>query len=417
MLAARPTVAVEVHLDPAVDASEQAQLTSLRGWLVRRLLEEGYDVAANDRGAHSVVHVRRAEGGLVVDAVGRGQRSFAVEAGPEAVLRLEVLHRALMGVEQTCDAGQAVAAPEPGLAVRFVEGPQGNDFLEAMAVVTQHSGVKLTRDPSPSDTLACVTQRGTLAEVGLGLAADECAPPSLVLDFRDGSPEAIRDAARSVVGAMQAPTEASDRFDLDSVGGPPPVAYDTPDFPPRPIAEDEGDESSELAPMHGPPRAEARLMSRAGVAIRGPLVDPLFQAGWRMGKVRGPGGRLSVTMSPSTGSAMTVFDTRLAIGPDWEFQLGERMYFDVAALVGTDLHAFNTGDRMGSDVAFAAELPVTFAVAVRERTRLLFTVDPGVSSVAWEHQLGVVRDNRIAWSRPAWRVGLMFGISHGWRIE
>lgn len=412
MLAARPTVAVEVHLEPTVDAAEQAQLTALRGWLVRRLLEEGYDVAANERGAHGVVHVRRAEGGLVVDAVGRGQRSFVVEEGPEAVLRLELLHRALMGVEQTCDPSEPVASPEPGLALRFVEGSRHDDFLEAMAVVTLHSGVTLTRDPAPSDTLACITQVGSLAEVGLGLASEDCAPASFVLDLGDGSPEVIRGAARSVVDAMRAPDQEPDRLDLDTVGGPPAADLAAPP-PLRPVVEDD----LELAPMQGPPRAEMRLISRAGVALRGAQVDPLFQAGWRMGKIHGAGARLSVSMTPSGASAYTVLDTRLAVGPDWEFQAGERGHIDVAALIGTDLHAFNSGDRTGSDMAFAAELPVTYAFTVRKRTRLLVTIDPGVASTAWDHRVGAFEDSRVVWSRPAWRVGFMFGISHGWRIE
>ncbi|MCH9685328.1 MAG: hypothetical protein K0V04_28085, partial [Deltaproteobacteria bacterium] len=72
MLAARPTVAVEVHPDPFVDAAGHARLEQLRGWLVRRLLQEGYDVAADSDAAHGVVRLRAARDGLVVEASGVG---------------------------------------------------------------------------------------------------------------------------------------------------------------------------------------------------------------------------------------------------------------------------------------------------------------------------------------------------------
>ncbi|MCA9707915.1 MAG: hypothetical protein KDK70_18835 [Myxococcales bacterium] len=413
MLAARPTVAVEIH-PPDPTEPPSASMITLRGWLVRRLLEEGHAVAADPAGAHCVVRLRPASDGLVVEAQGREQRSFAVEDGPDAVLRLEVLHRALLGVEQTCDASQAIAALEPGLALRFV-GSAEHALLEAVAVVADDAGVTLTAWPRPTDTVACVERRGRLAEVALGPADAECGLPLLVLDLGDGSAAAQRQAASELVGAVRSASVASEAsaedagLDTRTLGGPP-AGDPMPALPP--LAEDEG-----LVPMQGPPRAEMRLGISAGVAARGRAIDPLLQAGWRMGKIRGIGGRISLSVVPSRGGNIRVTDSRLVVGPDWELRAGRRGHVDLALLVGTDLHSFTTRERTAGDVALAAELPISYGVTLNRQTRLHVVLNPGMSTGRWEHHSGLLREAEVLWSRPWWRVGVGVGITHGWRIE
>lgn len=413
MLAARPTVAVEVHPDPFVAAHTHARMTALRGWLVRRLLEEGYDVAADPAAAHGVVRVRAAGDGLVVEAQGQTRRSYAIEAGPDAVQRLEVLHHALLGVEQTCDTDQALAASRLALALRLPDDPRNEALLEAVAVVAETAGVTLTAHPIPGDTLACVDPRGHLAEVSLGPAEADCGPSVLVLELGDRSPEASRQAARALLDAVRPPATTEAPLDIHALGGPPP---DDPVPSPAPLPS--AIEDDDLVPMHGPPRAELRVMASAGVASRGPWLDPLVQAGWRMGKLNGIGGRISVSVIPSRGEAIEVIDTRLAVGPDWQFLIGRRGSFEVATLVGSDLHTFQTELRRAGDMALAAELPLTCAVALRKgRTRLQLGIVPGISAQAWSHDHGPYRDREASWSRPRWRVGVAVGITHGWRIE
>lgn len=403
-------MAVDVHPDPSSDPSDRARVTAMRGWLVRRLLEEGYDVAAEPSGAHGVVRVRAVADGLVVVAQGRERRSFAVERGPDAVQRLEVLHRAIEGVEQTCSARDVIARPEPSVTLRFVDAPPDDGLLEAVAEVGHREGFTLSNHPSPVDALVCIERRGALAQVGLGLAADECGPPTLVVELGDGSEAANRRAAQQLVDAMRSVPEEQPPLDVEALGGPSGrTLLDAP------AVRTERDDA--LPPMHGPPRAEARLGMSAGVVSRGRWVDPMFSAGWRMGQIEGVGGRISASVIPSTGASILVVDTRLAIGPDWVLRAGKRGHVDIAALVGTDLHTFGTGDRTAGDVAFGAGLPVTYAVTLRGRTRLQLVLDPGVSSNPWEHAAGLLREGEVLWSRPAWRVGLSVGITYGWRIE
>ncbi len=404
MLAARPTVAVEVHPDPFLDDPQHARMVDLRGWLVRRLLEEGYDVAADTKAAHCTVRLRAAGEGMVVDAEGTEHRSYAVESGPDAVLRLEVLHRALQGAEQTCTGTEPIAAEQPGLLIRFVGGAQDDDLLEALAVVSQHAGVTLQSRATEGATLACIEPRGALAEVSLGPATEACGPPHLVLDFGERTADDHRRAARSLINAVR--PAANGALDVHSLGGPPPGdPYAT--APDASITE----ESDGFVPMQGPARAEMRLGASAGIVTRGPHVDALIQTGWRMGEIKGIGGRLSVSVVPSGGAGISVVDARLAIGPDWTLRAGKRGFIDVAALVGTDLHMFSGA----GDVAFAAELPMTYAFTLRGQARLNVGINPGLSSTHWEHQNSLA--TRVVWERPAWRIGMSLGITHGWRIE
>lgn len=403
-------MAVDVHPDPSVDAGDHARVSAMRGWLVRRLLEEGYDVAAEPSGAHGVVRVRAVADGLVVVAEGRERRSFAVERGPDAVQRLEVLHRAIEGVEQTCSARDVIARPEPGVTLRFVDAPPDDGLLEAFAEVGHHAGFTLSNHPSPVDALVCIERRGALAQIGLGLAADECGPPTLVIELGDGSAAANLRAAHQLVDAMQSVPDGPSSLDLEALGGPSGrTLLDAP------AVRTERDD--ELPPMHGPPRAEARLRMSAGIVSRGRWVDPVVSAGWRMGKIEGVGGRISGSVIPSSGASIVVVDARLAIGPDWELRAGKRGHVDVAALIGTDMHTFGIRDRTAGDVAFGVGLPVTYAVTLRGRTRLQLVLDPGLTSASWTHRSGLLREERVLWSRPAWRVGLSLGITYGWRIE
>src|SRR5690606_13079379 len=172
-------------------------------------------------------------------------------------------------------------------------------------------------------------------------------------------------------------------------------------------------EDGEPIPMHGPPRAEMRLGVSGGVASRGRWVDPLVQGGWRMGKINGLGGRLSVSMVPSLGRSVRARDTRSLVGPDWALPVGRRSHVELAALVGTDLHTFDTETRTAGDVALAAELPLTWSLTLRRSTRLQLAVTPGISSRAWEHRRALQSAQQPLWSRPRWRVGFSVGITPG----
>lgn len=401
------TVAVELEVD-----DETIDAEALRGWLVRRLLEEGYAVASTRSGAHGVVRVRSMGDGLVVEVEGDGRRSHAIEDGPAGVVRLEVLHRAVQGVEQVCHGERPIAAPEAALALRILGDVPDDPLLEALAAVIDKAGMTLRAAPLPEDTLVCLERRGSLLEVGIGPGADDCRAPWLVLDLGDGSPAALRHAGLALVEALHTGREQETSLDLDALTVTPPRAAPA-------VVEPEASDDDELAPMEGPPRSEMRLGLGAGIAVRGSAVDPLIRAGWRMGRLQGFGGRLFLSVIPSSGLGINVADVRLAVGPDWSLSSGGVAHLDIGLLLGTDLHTFGAGsdERTAGDLALGAGLPITFGITLRRQTRIDLCLDPGITARTWEHRVGLARDGAVTWARPAWRVGLTLGITYGWRIE
>lgn len=396
------TVRVEVNLGAA--RLDRAQ--ALRGWLVQRLLGEGYAVAGSTGGAHGEVIVYPWDDGLVVevaDATGERRRQFEIEDGPAALIRAEVLHRALSGVEQVCDVTQPLSAPGPGVAMRWLGTTADAELHSALTQALATAGMTLHAQPLPADTLLCIEPQGSRAEVGIGPGATACAEPWLVLDLADRSSQSLQRAGDSLVTALARGREPATALDLSAV----------PDLaPPRPAERREPVEPP-------PPQAELRMRGEGGVAIRGRRVDPLVAAGWRLGRTLGAGGRLSVSLIPSSGRGMGVLDMRLVVGPEWSLSSGGRVHGHVGLLVGTDMHMFavGSGDRRPGDVALAAELPASIGFTLVRQARLELGLNPGITTKTWRHYAGLRREGQVIWERPAWRIGITVGLSHGWRIQ
>src|SRR5690606_27750107 len=89
--------------------------------LIVRLLEEGIPVAD---GAEHRVTVTPNDEGLVVEVTSdEGVEHRVIEAGPEAAVRLEVVHRTLEMVRALPPAGNALPlAPRVSVEARDVEG-------------------------------------------------------------------------------------------------------------------------------------------------------------------------------------------------------------------------------------------------------------------------------------------------------
>ncbi|MEM6997090.1 MAG: hypothetical protein AAF721_41685 [Myxococcota bacterium] len=406
-----PSVAVEVS------ASDGADSDALRGWLGARFLEEGYDLAPSAEQAAATIRVSEAGTGLAVDAVGDGVRSFAVEDGPSAVQRLEVLHRALQGVEAV--ASPAASRP-PGLVVR-VSGRDHDALMTELANAARDSGVHLRTEAGEDDALLCVASRGGLAEIGLGPASSGCAPADSVAAVGSRS-ERERMAAEAIERALQSPAFATEVApDLLGTEPDPVLSRIVADgerssgrhgyTPPPPVVVVE-DFDSAPAPMHGPARAEVRLAVEGGVVVRG-APDAAMRGRVRLGRINGVGGRFELGIVPSRAPGMRVMDTFLMVGPDWQIGLGKRARLLLAASAGADIHTFTTDQESAAEVNWALALPVGASLKIRGDTRVHLMVHPGLSGVTTRHE----RRNVADWERAIWRVGVSLGFSHGWRIE
>ena len=410
---AGPSVAVEV------DTGDTVNDDALRGWLATRLLEEGYDLASQARDAATTVRVSEAGGGLAVDAIGDGVRSFAVEPGSPAVQRLEVLHRALQGVEAT--SGQPdedaliVAPPRPGIVVRF-NGEPDEALLAEVANAAQAAGADLHATAQRDDTLVCIAERGGLAEIGIGPAAAGCAPADTVAAV--STPTERREIAGEIV-TRAAPTTyqedgvveedpAMTAIIADGERSAGRAAMEELPPPPTVVAVEDG----ELPPMHGPPRAEVRLGAEGGLMVRG-APDAAMRGRLRAGRYEGIGARLELGFIPSYADRLQVVDTLLMVGPDWNVALGERFLLTLAMTVGADIRLESTDQRNSADVDWAVGLPVGAAMKLRGGTQVHLSIDAGMA------QMGTLieRNTLEPWERTRWRVGVALGFSYGWRIE
>lgn len=418
MLLARPVVGVEVQ------SSSQAQQTdALRGWLAARLLEEGYDVAPDRQGADARVSVSAHPGGVSVEAWGEGQRSYAVEDGPEAVQRLEILHRALQGVEAVLPAPDPSATRAPGLAMSFAGGR--DDALIAEVVNAARSeGLVVRAVPDDADTLVCVTQRGELAEIGIGAAVDGCAPADTVVTNSDEATR--RDAASQIVARVASQQTAGLVPDVGSLPQPeatidPEIASIVGDgeasagrYAIAPAGTDIGlATTAALDPADAPARAEVRFGADAGFVSR-QAFDPAVRGRLRVGRVDGMAARVDVGVLPSSSTEhIQVVDTLLLAGADYQLGRNERVRGSFGLLLGADIHSFRTDLNRGADVDFTAEAPLTLSVGLRGGARVDATAHAGYSNNRFRHE----SMNLGSWDRSAWRFGFAVGFSHGWRIQ
>lgn len=395
VMLARPCVSV------SVESVEQDEAASLRSWLSVRLLQEGYDLGPTPARADVHVTVSAREGGTQVDARGaNGRRSWAVEDGPASVQRLEVLHRALLGVDAVADD---VALPRgPALAVRFSDRVD-EAMLGAVVTAAAERGITVASEAEAGDLLACVAVRGDLAEIGLGPAEDGCAPSSLVVSRSVAVELAAHDIVAEVAPTLAPPEPA---LEGDIRLPPAPVVREVP--PAAYVVEDEGDPVA----MHGPPRAEARFGVDGGVAVRR-AVDAMMRAFVRLGKYEGFGGRLELSVIPSGASSVRVVDTVMMVGPDWQIDLHRRARLHLGALLGTDVQTYVVADSRAADVGWSVGIPVELSIDLRRDTRLHIATITALSGVARSHSL----NEEILWERAPWRVGVALGFSHGWRIE
>ena len=418
MLVARPVVGVSVESSP-----DATQADALRGWLATRLLEEGYDVAPSHDVADARVSVLARPGGVSVDAWGDGQRSYAVEDGPEAVQRLEILHRALQGVEAVLPAPDHDAARPPGLAIVF-EGARDEALVAEVVNAARSEGLVVRAVAEDADALVCVTRRGELAEVGVGPAQDGCAPADTVVTTSDDVGR--RDAAETIIarvatdfGGGLVPDVAI--IDPETMVGDADLAAIVDDgeasagvYALTPAGTDVGLATS--AALEGtvqPAKAEVRFGADVGFVNRESF-DPAVRGRLRVGRIDGMAARVDVGVLPSSSSEhIQVVDTLLLAGADYQLGRNDRVRGSLGVLLGADIHTFRTDLNNGADVNFTAEVPLALSIGLRGGARIDAIAHGGYSNMRFHHEsmhLGT-------WDRSAWRVGLTVGLSHGWRIQ
>ena len=389
-----PSVSVEVVADgPHADAA-----TALGGWLVQRLIEEGYTIAPSDQ-ADRVLTLEADAEAVTVQG---GAETFEIEPGAPAVMRLEALHRARLLLEHA-PVGQAHSAPSSPevLGMRSqAEAPEGAAGVLESALL--QSGYVLTPRPRPDDPVLCVVHAD--ARLGASVARGDaaCPDPAVFVTYSElQGPRGAEAIVELIEGAS--PPEAP------PLQPSPPALVDSTDDEPRAHVEPVPPEEK---PGFVSDESEFRLGVGAGAVARGD-VDGYAQAHMRLGKLQGPGGQLQVGVIPSRSGSVRAVDTTLAVGPDFRF--GRRRFgAEVGVVVGALIHAHADESVRGGSANWYLGLPASVSFGREwDRLRVHVFTEGFITGGRLQH----IRDNAPNWARSAWGIRAGLGITWGWNIR
>ena len=389
MLATAFTLGPSVSVEVVADGPHADEASALRGWLVQRLIEEGYTIAPADQ-ADRVLTLEADDEAV---SVGSGTEAFEIDVGPAAVMRLEALHRARLLLEHV-EPTHAPASEVLGFR-SSTEAPEGaaGDLESALL----QAGYVLTPRPRPDDTVLCVVHADTRIGASVTTGADACPDPVVYVSYAQ-----LRqpDGAHAIVELIEGPTAI-----VDDEGPSVPSAEESVE----PV-ETEPEESEKEGFLSR--ESEFRLGVDAGAVSRGSL-DGYARAHMRLGRFQGPGGQFHVGFIPSRSGSVRALDTTLAVGPDFRF--GRRRFgAEVGLVVGALVHAYADESVRGGSANWYVGLPagVSFGRA-RDRLRAHLFTEAFLTGGRLEH----IRDNAPSWARSSWGIRVGLGLTWGWNIS
>ena len=395
LLATAVTFGPSVSVEAVADGPHGAEADALRGWLVQRLIEEGYTIAPADQ-ADRVLTLRADDDAV---AVGNGAESFEIDLGPAAVMRLEALHRARLLLEHAPPTGPA-DAERSVLGLRSAsEAPEGD--AGALESALLRAGYVLTPRPRDDDPVLCVTHDAGQLGASVTDGAETCPDPQVFVSYAElrGANGVDTIVALLEAHATQPPQDP----------GPPPEVASEPEPATTPPPSTPAEPARRRFISDG---AEFRMGADVGLVARG-NVDAYGRAQMRVGKLQGPGAQLHVGVIPSRNGTARAVDTTLAAGPD--LRLGRRRFGAEFALVaGALVHAYVDESGRGGAANWYVGLPASVSFGrAPDRLRLHLFTEAFITGGRLQH----IRDNAPNWARSAWGVRAGFGFTWGWNIR
>ncbi len=389
-----PSVSVEV----VAEGPHAEEAAALGGWLVQRLIEEGYTIAPAEQADRVLTLQADAE----AFSVRGGTETFEIEPGAPAVMRLEALHRARLLLEHA-GGGQPPSHPLDSevLGMRSrAEAPEG--AAGALESALLQAGYVLTPRPRPGDPVLCVVHAETRLGASLSRGDAACPDPTIYVRY---SQLHGPDGADAIVALIEGASEPES-----------PPARPAPSVV-QPSTSDEPSASTQPDPTQKKQRflseeSEFRLGADVGAVARGD-VDGYARAHMRLGKLQGPGGQLHVGVIPSRSGSIRTLDTTLAVGPDLRF--GRRRFgAEVGLVVGALVHAYADESVRAGSASWYAGLPASVSFGrAWDRMRVHVFTEGFVTGGPLKH----IRDNAPDWTRSAWGVRAGLGITWGWNIQ
>jgi hypothetical protein len=387
ILALPPAVAIDTSgLDEVLGPVDAGQF---HGQLALRLVEDGFAVGGEPdaRLSFSV----EADRVVIVATSDAGDASATVRLGDAApILTLELVHRSAalllaLGVERSNDA-----AVERGVVLDTANVDPAIPAELARRVVDR--GHVLVRDAQAARWRICVDGREggfAVAVVAAGASCDEALDDA----------EVVADPHRGMESALLSATWPEDSA--------PPADDRTP-----PPARD----ADAVAPSSAAPAVHRRVpwrfglgafggvegRLRTGEGVAGLVADAVHPIGVSMM------GRL--TLVPSRGADLRVFDTFIAFGPGFRSRVRGRVSFGTALLAGLYVHRYRFADDVGHSLD--VDIEVALGLGIQLHGGLDLTVDAlaGVVPRRTEHHART----QLVWTRDRVRLGGALGLRYTW---
>jgi hypothetical protein len=383
------TVVVESDEDPA-----GAQ--RLRSDLVMRLLEEGFALSAVSE--QRLIVATTPEGGVVVKVEGDEELepldSWTIEAGPEAAVRLEVVHRSMELVRRLPPrSSEREDALRVSLEARDIDGRSTQPSLAIIDALIDRGTIVVPPNLDATWRLCLLSDGTRWAHMRVG-GEETCEAAFVLLARADATPEA--DLLNSIA-RLSFEEPATDVLEEEAALADPDPSLASGNTPSEPVR------------RRREPTGFASLSS--GVALR--IDQPEAWVGLRGGLTHasGWGGALQVGFLPSRAPALTLLDTTVTVGPVWRRSVGQRLAIGVGALVGTLLHRFTfAGGSTGTHVDFVAELPVWLGWRVAGPLHVGFELGAGLAHRRREHLV----DGEARWRRRAVRLSAALTLELAW---
>jgi len=406
----------ETAPDADVDVTPSARPTvhlvvdeGLTEWLVVRLLEDGYPLAASPAGAQVELIVTASDTGTwSVTAIGNSTSTIAVESSSDpAVMRLELLHRSLDALEDVEPKPSAESQPAT-VAYAIAEGSHpelaprvASDILAAGATLVPAGGAAQLRvcanQPDPSQ----------VARISIVEGSMDCGAVA------DGSGDVTEQVSAAMAALMWSEAEV--------------VESAEPEPEPEEVAEPAVD--PERAPGLEPERrrhvvvanGRAPYMIRGGPSVgmiaRTTVVDAVFGASMMIGREPGMQGWVELQVRPiNVLGQFHVVEVQPAVGFQLRPVKAGRFSLLAGALLGPEIHTWqlrrNGGTSQGALVSVSLEGALGFAIETWKQHEVQVTFRAGGSN-GRTHSL----DGQEIWRRAPVRVGATVGFMFGRRLR
>lgn len=351
-MSSSPTPA-SVHLvfsTPDASADTQASVERVRGWLLLRLIEDGYTVAPTDAEAGVRLSVVLSDGQWGLHVVGKETRSDVVAGSSGSIASLKMIHRALALLSGVSPRDGVSAPQRIAVARSSREGSSGDAAdraLEALVSELERAGVAVARE-YPGAKIACVVGEGESLGVGVGEDDEQCL-------------ERARARANSEPGSLGAQVEHWSAYlgneSASAIPEPTPVTGDV-----LPAAEPVRDVPE---PTPADPSSPLRLWGHVGLGWehRSGGSDPFVRAQLDWMREHGFGFRLQGDLLQSGPPALNITEVEAQGGVVLGFELGGSASVVVSALAGARFHRYVFGqDDAETRIAPVGSFPAEFVV-------------------------------------------------------